>query len=70
LVAWCEGEGRRLDSLGTEELRRFHPSFPDDPDEIAGWLDPEAAVERRTSLGGTAWSEIERQVKLLRAASA
>lgn len=70
LVAWCEGEARSLDSLATEELRRFHASFPDDPDEMARWLDPEAAVERRTSLGGTAWSEIERQVALLRDAAA
>jgi argininosuccinate lyase len=69
LVAWCEGEGRSLDSLSPEELQRFHPSFPEDPDAIAEWLDPEAAAERRTSLGGTAWSEIARQVDLLRAAS-
>lgn len=67
LVAWCEGEGRRLDSLTPDELQRFHLSFPDDVAVIARWLDPEAAVERRTSLGGTAWSEIERQVTLLRA---
>lgn len=68
LVAWCEAEGRRLDSLTTDELRRIHSSFPDDPDEIGSWLDLEASVERRTSLGGTAWSEVERQVALLRQA--
>ena len=29
LVAWCESEGRRLDSLTAEELQRFHPEFPE-----------------------------------------
>ena len=34
--------------------------------ELGDRLDPRAAAERRTSLGGSAWSEIERQVALLR----
>jgi argininosuccinate lyase len=63
LVAWCDRAERRLDSLSVQEFHRFHGEFPEN---VAAWLDPEAAVERRRSLGGTAWSEIERQIVRLR----
>ncbi|MEM7588016.1 MAG: argininosuccinate lyase, partial [Acidobacteriota bacterium] len=63
IVSWCEEQGCGLDALTPEQARRFHPSFPDD---LSQWLDPRAAAERRTSAGGTAWSEIERQVRQLR----
>jgi hypothetical protein len=36
------------------------------PDDLSPWLDPRAAVERRKTHGGTAWTEVERQVALLR----
>ncbi len=63
LVFWCEQEGKRLAELSLDDFRRFHSAFSD---QVTERLDPEAAVERRTSLGGTAWSEVERQVALLR----
>ncbi len=67
LVARLEAAGRDLARTGAgvslEELRAVHPAFPED---FARWLDPRAAAERRTSLGGTAWSEIEQQVAALR----
>ncbi len=63
LVARLETLGRNLSGLSLEELRAVHPAFPEDFDR---WLDPRAAAERRTSLGGTAWSEIEKQVATLR----
>jgi argininosuccinate lyase len=63
LVRGLEGEGRDLAGIGLEELRRAHPRFPDDALE---WLDPRAAAERRTSEGGTAWVEVEKQVAALR----
>jgi argininosuccinate lyase len=62
-VAWCEDQGRNLTALDGGEARRFHPAFPED---LSHLLDPRAAAERRTSRGGTAWSEIQRQIRLLR----
>ncbi len=63
LVRRLEEEGRDLKGIGLDELRREHESFPDD---ALDWLDPRAAAERRTSEGGTAWGQIERQVAELR----
>ena len=64
LVKACEARGQDLSSLTLGELRAAHPAFGDD---ALSWLLPEAAAERRTSRGGTAWVEVERQVALLRA---
>ena len=63
IVRWCEQQGAGLEALTPEQAQRFHPAFPDD---LGPWLDPRAAAERRASLGGTAWSEVERQVRALR----
>jgi argininosuccinate lyase len=64
LVRWCEEEGRRLDTLSPEEAGRFHPRLAEA--ELEEWLDPRRAVERRRSRGGTAPTEVRRQMKLLR----
>ena len=63
LVAACEQRGGNLSLLTLDDLQDAHPAFEV---EALAWLEPEAAVERRTSMGGTAWSEIERQVDVLR----
>jgi argininosuccinate lyase len=63
LVADCERRGRTLDALSDAELAAAHPLLT--PDARA-WLDPEAAVERRTSRGGTAWVQVQRQIAALR----
>ncbi len=63
-VAWCESRGVGLDALTPEVAATFHPELGID---LRPWLEPAAAAERRTSRGGTAWSEIVRQVALLRA---
>jgi len=63
MVRWCDAEGGDLTLLDGGRARDFHPAFPDD---LGPWLDPRAAVERRISFGGTAWSEITRQVEVLR----
>ena len=65
IVRWCEEEGTDLTALTPEKAKGFHPRFPDD---LGSCLDPRAAAERRTSQGGTAWREVERQVGLLREA--
>jgi argininosuccinate lyase len=62
-VRWCQGQGGNLTLLDGGTARRFHREFPDD---LSAWLDPRAAVERRTSRGGTAPREIERQLESLR----
>ncbi|MCB9777027.1 MAG: argininosuccinate lyase [Alphaproteobacteria bacterium] len=64
LVKACEERGQDLSSLTLDELRAAHPAFGDD---ALAWLEPTAAAERRTSRGGTAWTEVTRQVALLRA---
>jgi argininosuccinate lyase len=63
LVGRCEERGHNLSGLSLEDLRWAHEAFKA---EALDWLHPEHAVERRQSRGGTAWSEIMRQVSLLR----
>jgi argininosuccinate lyase len=62
-VRWCEEQGGNLELLDGGAAQQFHGEFPSD---LGLWLDPRAAVERRSSFGGTAPSEIKRQSMLLR----
>ena len=64
LVKHCEDLGAGFEVLTLEVLREHHPAFGDDALEA---LEPTVAVERRTSFGGTAWSEVSRQLDALRA---
>jgi len=64
LVKVCEERDQGLDSLTLAELHAAHPAFTS---EVLSWLDPEQAIERRTSLGGTAWSQVVQQIEALRA---
>jgi argininosuccinate lyase len=64
LIKRLEQQDQDLASLTTDDLIAAHPAFTA---EALTWLDPESAAERRTSHGGTAWSEITRQVATLRA---
>jgi argininosuccinate lyase len=63
LVAICEARGIKLDALTDADLLAAHPLMTPD---VRTWLDPEAAVERRRSRGGTAWVEVQRQIGMLR----
>jgi argininosuccinate lyase len=63
LVRHCEQRGVGFDALTLDVLTDHHSAFEAD---ALDWLDPVTAVERRTSRGGTAWSEIEHQLALLR----
>ena len=63
IVKWCEQNDRGLHELTLEQYRSVHSQFDE---EIWTWLDPEAAVERRDSRGGTAWKEIVRQSYMLK----
>ena len=64
IVKRCEQEGIGLHQLSLAEYKEYHDLFEAD---VVSWLRPEAAVERRNSRGGTAWSQIERQAQMLRA---
>ncbi len=64
LVKWCEDRDTDFKALDLALLVAHHPAF--EADALA-WLDPAGAAERRTSRGGTAWSQITHQVVLLRA---
>jgi argininosuccinate lyase len=64
IVAHCEARNTNFLGLDLTDLTSFHPLFGPD---VATWLNPRAAAERRDSLGGTAPIEIESQVARLRA---
>ncbi len=64
IVAWCEEQGGNFKLLNAAKLAEFHPAF--EPDAM-DWMDPRSAAERRNSFGGTASSEIARQVDALKA---
>jgi argininosuccinate lyase len=63
LVKWCEERDVDLGGVPADVAGEFHPALAD---RLAELLDPRAAAERRTSFGGTAWNEIERQVAIIR----
>jgi len=60
LVGYCLDQGKRLGQLSLEELRRFCPRAEA---EALTWLELEAVVDRRESLGGTGRSEVVRQIE-------
>ena len=62
-MKWCEERNLDLNGVPPEVAGEFHPALASQLSEL---LDPRAAAERRTSFGGTAWSEIERQVAIIR----
>jgi argininosuccinate lyase len=64
IVRHCEQQNSNLAALSVADLQSFHPAFSF---EALAWLDPAAAADRRTSHGGTAWPEIQRQIAALRA---
>lgn len=63
LVRDCERDGTDFNSLTADAAAALHPALGTN---LAALLDPRAAAERRTSYGGTAWIEVERQVVALR----
>lgn len=65
VVGWCEAQGGDFSLLDAERLTTFHEALG--PDALALLHDPRGAAERRTSFGGTAWTEAVRQIEALRA---
>jgi argininosuccinate lyase len=58
-VRWCLEHHRPLQSLSLEEWQRL---IPEVSEELLPLLTPEAAVRRRTTLGGTAPESVQRQI--------
>ena len=55
LVRLASERGVELAALSTSELRAVHPAFDAD---VAGWLDPQRAVDRRDLPGGPARARV------------
>jgi len=65
IVGWCEAQGGDFSLLTPEKLASFHEQLG--PEAMTLVTDARAAAERRTSFGGTAPAEVDRQVEALRA---
>ena len=63
LLQDLESAGRRMNRVDRTDLQKHAIDIP--VERLAELLDPREAVGRRSSLGGTSWNEIERQVRLL-----
>lgn len=59
LVQYCIRENKNLEDLNIDEWKNHNNVFSDDIFDI---LSPEAAVDRRSTYGGTARSEVRRQI--------
>lgn len=60
LVAYCESKGKLLTDLTYEEFKNSHSLFEED---IVTESSIEACINGRKTYGGTALSEVERQIK-------
>ena len=63
LVAYCIKARKELSDLSLHEIKQFAPGAPDD---IAAMLTVEASVAAREAMGGTALSEVRRQMRKAR----
>ena len=63
MVLYCIGSKKELHSLALEELKAFSPLVSRD---IFAFLDPDSSVKGRSSYGGTAPSEVKRQLRYFR----
>ncbi len=64
LVRLASERGVELAGLSLDELRAVHPAFAAD---VAGWLDPERAVDRRNLVGGPARGQVLAEIERITA---
>ena len=64
LVRIASERGLELGKIPLAELQAAHPAFAAD---VAGWLDPERAIDRRNVTGGPAREQVLRELERLRA---
>lgn len=62
-VAYCVENGKELFDLSIDEIKQFAPESADD---VASALTVEASVAARSATGGTALSEVKRQIEKAR----
>lgn len=62
VVGFCARRGSRIEELPLSELKRFSPKFEKD---VYRYLSPEAGVQRRRAVGGTALVNVRRRLKEL-----
>jgi argininosuccinate lyase len=67
LVRIATERGVELAALPLDELRAVHPGFAAD---VAGWLDPQRAVDRRDLVGGPARARVLAEIERIEAALA
>jgi argininosuccinate lyase len=60
MVRLCVDRGERLEELSLPELRRFSPKIQKD---VYAYLTPEAAIQRRRAVGGTAPANVRRRLR-------
>jgi argininosuccinate lyase len=60
LVGYCVEMSKELGDLTLDEIRNFAPDAPEDVDKM---LTVEASVAARKATGGTALSEVKRQIR-------
>ncbi|HLN86286.1 MAG TPA: hypothetical protein VK200_07475, partial [Candidatus Limnocylindrales bacterium] len=63
VVQFSIGQGKRIEELSMEELRRFSNKIGK---EVYDYLSAQAVVGRRRALGGTARQNVVRRLKELR----
>ncbi|HHY95695.1 MAG TPA: argininosuccinate lyase [Firmicutes bacterium] len=61
IVRYCLDHGKLLADMTLEELKTFHPSFETD---VYSAISPEQCVAARSSEGGTAPAEVDKQLRL------
>jgi argininosuccinate lyase len=65
LVRLASARGVELAALSLDELRAVHPAFAAD---VADWLDPARAVDRRDLIGGPARARVVAEIERIEAA--
>ena len=63
IVGYCQKNGKVLETLSIDEYKSFNPLFERD---IFEEISLENCVNKRTSLGGTCVSSVERQIEYVR----
>ena len=64
IVKYCQEKGKELEGLSLEEMKTFCHLIAEDVKET---LNVKKAIERRKSWGGTALTEVKRQIEQLKA---
>jgi len=62
IISYCNSENKTLSRISIDELKRFSNLFEND---ALALLDLSASISRRSACGGTAISEVERQMEKL-----